>query len=107
MAYNVWFGGERSASWWSTEQTLAAGGTASAISASALYKVSSTNYNEVCLTFDPSIRGSGGEEVDKICNGIAQYTGGATAPYKVTAANETTAGAPAAPGTPATPGANI
>ncbi|MEM4254009.1 MAG: hypothetical protein QXR48_01325 [Candidatus Woesearchaeota archaeon] len=106
MTYNVVFGGERTASWWSTPQTLAKGGTTSAIGASALYKVSSTDYSEVCLVFDPEITSFGGKRVHKICNGIAQYAGGPTAPYAVTTPTTEGPGAPATPGTPP-PGANV
>ena len=104
MTYNVVFSGERTASWWSTAQTIEKGGTASATGAAALYKVSSTDYSEVCLTFDPEITGFGGRRISKICNGIAQYAGGATAPYPVAEA-ATAAGAPPQPAT--APGANV
>ncbi len=106
MSYNVVFGGERSASWWQTPPTISSGASAAATGASALMKLSKTNYKEVCLTFSPEIQSFDGKEVGKICNDITQYAGGATAPYAGVGGNETTPAA-ATPSTPGTPGASI
>jgi hypothetical protein len=91
MSYNVNFGGERVASWWSTDQSLGEGSTAAATGAAALSKMSSYDYREVCLTFDPALESFGGKRVDKICNDIVQYSGGATAPYTAVTGNQTSA----------------
>lgn len=99
MSYNVRFSGQRSATWWSSGQTIGGGGRVNALGAAALYKLSSTEYSQVCLEFSPSITGFGGKRIGKICNDIVQYAGGATAPYPGPAAPEATPGA--APTTPA------
>jgi hypothetical protein len=105
MSYNVVFGGEKTASWWQTPPTISSGASAAATGASALMKLSKTNYKEVCLTFSPEIKSFDGKEVGKICNDFSQYAGGATAPYAGVGGNETTPAA--APSTPGTPGASI
>jgi hypothetical protein len=82
MSYNVLFSGSAaSANWWSEAQTIATGQTATAIGAEALIKHSVNDYNEVCLTFSPKIKGFDGSEVSKICNSIVQQAGTPTAPY--------------------------
>lgn len=116
MTYNVRFIGTTTPTWWDAAQTLGKGGTASAIGAAALFKISLRDYKEVCLEFEPDIPtvsgfGFGGSSVNKICNSIVQHTGGAEAPYPVPQANQTNAttgdGAAAAPGGGPAPGAGI
>ena len=110
MSYNVRFSGQRSVTWWDSSQTIGGGGRVNALGAAALYKLSATEYGQVCLEFSPSITGFGGKKVSKMCNDIVQYAGGATAPYP-TPENATQPGAPTpgapAPGQPAPPGSNI
>jgi hypothetical protein len=91
IGFNVVFSGpERSATWWPSDQSLSKDSTAAAIGASALMKKSSNDYNEVCITFSESIEAYGGRSVDKICNSIVQYAGGATEPYSVAATGSET-----------------
>ncbi len=109
MNYNVRFvGPRRTANWWSEGQLLKAGGSASAVGGGALIKLSSNEYTEVCLEFNPSITSFGGKRVGSVCNSIVQATPEVTAPYgpgiNVTAAAQPSA---AAPGAPAPPGANV
>lgn len=119
MTYNVRFMGKTAPTWWDAAQAIGKSGTANAIGAAALFKVSSREYSEVCLEFDPKIQTvsgfsapfSGSSRVGKICNSIVQHAGGAEAPYPVLQGNQTTnatgGGAAAAPGAPAPPGASI
>ncbi|MEM2915911.1 MAG: hypothetical protein QXT19_00930 [Candidatus Woesearchaeota archaeon] len=105
MTYNIVFNGPtRSARWWPEPQYLPKRGSVSATGAAALMKLSSNDYREVCIEFDPSIDTFDGKHKDHICNQIVQYTGGATAPYGIT---EKTKLAP--PGTQpgAAPGATV
>jgi hypothetical protein len=105
MTYNIAFNGPtRSARWWPEPQSLPEKGRVSATGAAALMKLSSNDYREVCIEFDPSIDTFDGKRKDRICNGIAQYTGGATAPYGLT--DNTTLPAPGSQSAD-TPGANI
>ncbi len=110
MNYNIQFvSSQRTSYWWSTPQTLGKGNTVGYLGASALYKISSTDYNSVCLTFDPQITAADGKRVGRVCNSIVQYSGGATAPYPVPANETTTAGttSPAGPSAPLPPGATV
>jgi hypothetical protein len=110
MSYNVRFSGpQRTATWWPESQTIGKGGTAAAIGAEALIKMSMHDYTQACLEFSPSIAAFGGKKLSSICNNIVQQDPRATAPYAVTVANETTTSAPGAPSTApsSAPGANI
>jgi hypothetical protein len=108
LKINVYFSSaEKKAAWWPADQEVGEGNTFAAVGASALMKLSSTDYTEVCLTFSPSLEAFGGRRTGSICNGIPQYAGGATAPYSVATGDETAAAQPGA-ATPSTaPGANI
>ncbi len=105
MTYNIAFNGPTmSAKWWPEPQYLPEKGSVSATGAAALMKLSPNDYAEVCIEFDPSIETFDGKRKGSICNGIAQYSGGATAQYGMTA--NTTLPQPG--GQPAgAPGANV
>jgi hypothetical protein len=102
MSYNVRFSGpNRAVTWWPEAQTIDKGGTAAALGAESLIKMSVHDYSQVCLEFNPSITAFGGKKLGSICNGIVQQSPTATAPYPVATANATsnaTAPGASAPG---------
>jgi hypothetical protein len=111
MSYNVRFSGpNRAVTWWPEAQTIGKGGTAAALGAESLIKMSVHDYSQVCLEFNPSITAFGGKKLSSICNSIVQQDPTATAPYQVAVANETSAEAGAgaqSPASPSAPGGNV
>ena len=109
LKINVYFqSAEKKAAWWPADQEVGEGNTFAAVGASALMKLSSTDYTAVCLSFSPSLESFGGRRTGSICNSITQYAGAATAPYSVATGTETAAQPGATtPAAPTTPGANI
>lgn len=82
MTYNVYFHqGGNGVPWWSENQAIPKGQSATAIGAEALIKHSVADYSSVCLRFNPDITGFDGSEIDSLCNDIVQDAGTATMPY--------------------------
>jgi hypothetical protein len=109
LKINVYFqSAEKKAAWWAADQEIGEGNTFAAVGASALMKLSPTDYTSVCLSFSPSLEAFGGRRTGSICNSITQYAGAATMPYAVTTGTETAAQPGATtPAAPTTPGASI
>ncbi len=109
MTYNIAFNGPTaSARWWPEPQYLPEKGSVSATGAAALMKLSPNDYTEACIEFDPGIETFDGRRKGSICNGIAQYSGEATAPYTAETANASATTLPQPGSQPAgAPGANV
>ncbi len=60
------------------DKQLGPGSSTSQLRANAIVKYSNRDYTEVCLIFNPKIQRLTGGSVDRICNSITEYTGGAT-----------------------------
>ncbi|MBI4147999.1 cupredoxin family copper-binding protein [Candidatus Woesearchaeota archaeon] len=96
MSYNVEFSGEgKSVKAFGEDKIIPDGASDGRLGGDALIPpISTTNYNQVCLVWNPKITSFDGKQEGRFCVPISQYEGAATRPFAEE--NATVPGAPGA-----------